>query len=77
MRDAEEVKSVLDGQGLMKMIHHLTLNGMEIIIVVHMMLYLLFCSKYGQQTQKKRKKKKYSNTPICIFLHCMMDFKNI
>jgi len=21
--------------------------------------------------------KKYSNTPICIFLHCMMDSKNI
>ena len=25
----------------------------------------------------KKWKKKYSNTPICIFLHCMMDSKNI
>src|ERR1700722_6019740 len=40
----------------MKMIHHLALNGMEITIVVHMMLYLLFCSTYGQQNPKNGKK---------------------
>jgi hypothetical protein len=40
----------------MKMIHHQALNGMEITIVVHMMLYLLFCSTYGQKTKKKWKK---------------------
>jgi hypothetical protein len=28
---------------------------MEITIVVHMMLYLLFCSTYGQQNQKMEK----------------------
>ena len=25
----------------------------------------------------KKMEKKYSNTPICIFLHCMVDSKNI
>ena len=29
---------------------------MEITIVVHMMLYLLFCSTYGQQNRKNGKK---------------------
>src|SRR6267154_1894318 len=40
----------------MKMIHHQELNGMEITIVVHMMLYLLFYSTYGQQNRKNGKK---------------------
>ena len=62
-------------QPLMKMKHHQVLNGMEIIIVVHMMLYLQFCLAYGQKTQ--RNGRKYSKTPISIFLHCMMDSKNI
>ena len=39
----------------MKMIHHQVLNGMEITIVVHMMLYLLFCSTYKQQNPKNGK----------------------
>src|ERR1700733_13408405 len=43
----------------MKMIHHLALNGMETIIVVHMMLYLQFRSTYGLQTLKNGKR--YSN----------------
>jgi hypothetical protein len=45
-----------NSQDLMKMIHHLALNGMKIIIIVPMMLYLQFCSTYGQQTQKKWEK---------------------
>ena len=53
----------------------LVLNGMEKIIVVHMMLYLLFCSTYGQQNPKNGKR--YSKSPITIFLHYMMDSKNI
>ena len=62
-------------QTLMKMTHHQELNGMEITIVVHMMLYLLFCLTYGQQNRKNGKE--YSKSPINIFLHCMMDSKNI
>jgi len=49
----------------MNMIHHQALNGMEITIVVHMMLYLLFCSTYGQQNPKNGKR--YSKSPINIF----------
>ena len=41
-------------QFLKKMIHHQAPNGMKIIIVVHMMLYLQFCSTYGLQSQKKK-----------------------
>ena len=33
------------------------------------------CSTYGQQNQKNGKE--YSKSPINIFLHCMMDSKNI
>jgi hypothetical protein len=57
------------------MMHHLALNGMEKITVVHMMLCLQFYSVYGRQSQ--RSGKKYSRSPISIFLHCMMDSKNI
>ena len=54
------------------MIHHLALNGMEMIIIVHMMLYLLFCSTYGQQTQKNGKKEfQHSN----LYLSTLRDGK--
>ena len=62
-------------QHLMKMMHHLVLNGMEKITVVHMILCLQFYPVYGYQSP--RSGKKYSRIPTNIFLHCMMDFKNI
>ena len=49
------------------------LNGMKIIIVVHMMPYLQFCLTYGLQNQKKKWKK----IPINIFPCCVMDSNNI
>src|ERR1700684_3478529 len=53
----------------MKMIHHQALNGMEINIVVHMMLYLLFCSTYGQQNRKNGKKKFQESNQYLYTLH--------
>ena len=64
-----------DSQHLVRMMHHLALNGMENITVVHMMLCLQFYSVYGYQSP--RSGEKYSRIPTNIFLHCMMDFKNI
>jgi hypothetical protein len=40
------------------MIHHRALKGMEMTIVVHMMLHLLYCSTYGHKTQKMGGKKR-------------------
>src|ERR1700688_889519 len=75
---SEKMKINLMGQGknrnsqhLMKMMHHLAVNGMEIITVVHMMPYLQFCSIYGCQTL--RSGKRYSKIPIRIYLHYIMD----
>ena len=45
-----------DSQDLMKMIHHLAANGMEIIMVVHMMPHSQFCSIYGCQSPRSGKK---------------------
>ena len=53
----------------MQMIHHLTLNGMEIIIVVHMMLYLQFYSTFGQQTPKNGKKVFQDSNQYLSILH--------
>ena len=45
-----------DSQYLMRMMHHLALNGMENITVVHMMLCLQFYSVYGYQSPRSGKK---------------------
>jgi hypothetical protein len=49
MRLTDQTKNIKQ-QPLLKMKHHQALKGMEIIIVVHMMLYLQFCSVYGLKT---------------------------
>ena len=51
------------------MILHQALNGMKIIIVAHMMLYLLFYLTYGLQSQKKWKKMFQESNQYLSILH--------
>ena len=51
------------------MIPQQTLNGMKIIIVVHIVLHLQFCSTYGLQSQKKWKKMPQESNQYISMLH--------